>query len=128
MRAVIVCGLAILCCSCGSKTPAAPTPIPIAVANIVSTGGGTFTGCNTVFCTMTMPMRNDGPGCGTDVKGTVTFFNAQNQTLGSEQWNLAMATIVRAGESFVITKLLASSFQVATTYRVDPAWTNVRCP
>lgn len=123
VRALWVGGFVVLCSACDSKMPTAP----LAVANIVSMGSA-FTNCDTVLCTLTMPLRNDGPGCGNAVKGTITFFNAHEQAIGGGPWRLTATTIVRSGESFEASELFASAYQLATTSRVDPVWTNVKCP
>lgn len=122
--------VAVVASACGGSPvkPTPPPPPPILAANIVSLGGGLFSLCNFAGCIFQGPMRNDGAGCANTVRGTVTFNNAQNQPLGTFQWSIAATTVVRPSESFVFTSgLLPAGMSATTTYRVEPAWTNIRC-
>lgn len=117
--------VAVTVSACGGQSPTTPTaPAPIPAAQIVSLGGGTFTSCNIISCFVTFPMQNQGVGCASGIAGTVTFSNASGP-LGAEQWT--HTPTVRANESFVVSRTVAVGFNAATSYRMDPAWTNVRC-
>lgn len=132
MKCVLIAVALLSLSACGGSpaapapTPPAPTPIPAAA--IVSAGGGTFSFCNQFGCIFDGPMRNSGAGCANAIRGTVTFTNGQGQLLSTLQWNIASATIVRPGENFVFTVSGPGTLSTTATYRIDPSWTDVRCP
>lgn len=108
-----------------------PAPVPIPSAHLISTGGGTWTACTTVGCIFNGPMRNDGAGCGNAVRGTIAFNNSANQPVGTYQWSISAATVIRPGEAFVFSTgfgvIPLSVSNSPGTYLVTPAWTDVRC-
>lgn len=130
----LILTLALTVAACGgNKTPTAPTPTPtpapIPVARITLFGNGQFSFCNSFGCIFQLPIQNEGPGCASAVRGTVTFFTASNVALGTYQWSLNAATVLRVGESAVTPIVnLPGGFNAQTSsYRIDPAWTDVRC-
>jgi hypothetical protein len=104
------------------------TPLP--TAQIVSETGGAFNPCSeSSGCVFNAPMRNIGVGCAREVRGTMTFFDSQNQQVGSvHQW--AHAPVVRPNEAFVVRSgsIPFAMARASTASRVDSSWTSVRCP
>lgn len=123
--------LAFLIAACSGKDNPVGNSPPLPAANIVTTGQSSWIACTVTFgCLFQGEGRNEGPGCATAVRGTVKFYNAQDQQLGTAyEWALVAGQILRPNESFSYKTLAFIGVDpTITAYRSSPSWTNVACP
>jgi len=119
-----------------SPQPQAPASIP--AANLQNSGQMSWFGCLTDgSCGFTLSITNSGSGCASGISAVTRFYNANNQQVGSDvQMTIAggglPSVVLRPSEILVLYSLPPwlpySATSIARSYRVFPAWTNVRCP
>jgi hypothetical protein len=121
---------AVAAAACGSSAPTAPTP-PAPVAVVVDTGVSQVTNCLPLVnvCSFQAEIRNQGPDCASNIRGTVRFADKNNTIIASENWTTGGGTL-RRDERFVYTvpNLALSMLNTAATYDSHPSWDVVRCP
>lgn len=137
--------LAAVAAACGgSDSPTTPTPAPIPQANVALAPGaqlslaancdalrqlGNSVGVRTSNCQFSFNAINNGGGCASNVRGTVTSYSDQALTQQVGTASFSYAQTLRVGETFVATGSGLSVLNSGTTYYRQPtfAWDNVRC-
>jgi hypothetical protein len=137
MKAVIAfvaLAVAASAAACGGKgsptTPSTPPP-PAASTSVVIQSAEWFACTDTFGCALHIQVRNEGPDCARDVRGTAELFNAGGAQIASSGWAVPAEITLRAGEQYVVTaqqRLFDNATVAAVTQaRYNPAWTAVRC-
>ena len=121
----------ILLSSCGGG-PTSPTVLP---ANIERVTIGRITACigggSARTCMFEETATNTGPGCATNIRGTVRFLSSSGTDLSAASWSLSPATrIVVVGEQFVYRATISGPESVISqiaNYTEQFAWSSVQC-
>jgi hypothetical protein len=143
--------LALLVAACGGSSPSAPSatptptpqPTPIAQASLglAANADLSLPNCDakrvssqiiglqhTTCPSFSFPARNAGPGCATNIHGTISTFSDSALTAGVGVANWTYVGTVKVGESFVTSGTnLEVMTSASTWWRVTFAWDDVRC-
>jgi len=133
MRRLIVL-LAVLASACGSESPVAPAPLPL--ATLSSMGNLSVTGCtlgaNNLYTCLVFSgaAQNTGSGCASGVRGLTTSYDATTRAqVASSNWSYP--SVVRAGEQFGYNGAVLIVPGPLTTgwfYTTTMSWDTVKCP
>lgn len=135
MKRLMIAGL-ILLAGCGGSTPTQPaTPTPIPAANLAGDGSSPqitlCAGAPFNTCTFQAAVKNSGPGCATNIRGVVKFFDQAGGQIGASlNWIApAAVTTLRVNETFsyTVSPVQTATLNAAATFRTEAAWDNVRC-
>jgi hypothetical protein len=108
----------VACGGSGSKSPTKPTLLEPSFVTVSQALEVPAT-CPTGRCSYSFQAKNQGPGCGHTVKGTITLL-ASGRTLATDNWALESSRIVHVNEIFDVSAccLVDSAVRESQTIRV----------